>query len=783
MIKTEEFTGRILALGCCAFVAGAATYVDGSAFGVLLLLVCIGIFACGGSRIETKTWLVPMLFVTLFLLGYLRIYTSDNRAIGTMHALEGQDITAVAIVERESQYGYLLRVVEADCDIMGRPYLETEQELRPGDVVKVQGQCLMYDGAENPGDFSYMNYMKSCGNFFFIQGACQPYADSLMWHHVLLARLCSLFGNIGNSARELIQRLFGEDAPVIMGMILGDTDAMPYGETQMYRQAGIGHYFAVSGLHIGMLAGGISWAFGLIGLGKKGKAIAVMVSVTVLLALCGFTPSSLRAAFMLLMSAVAYLVYRRSDVVTTVSLSAAVSLCLTPHLIYNSGFILSHGAIISFGIINAKLVSPLIKMAGQRHQKVLETLAAPLVFWLVTAPASGSMFGSVATYGVLSNLVCSGLFSLAFGLGLASLAVGAMWFDAGQVLARSCSAVISLVRNICSWITSLPNPEITGISASFLLYALLLLPALGIGLAHSSRHRQRGPSTTRCIRALLTAPVAICALIALAQAATTPLVQATYLSVGQGDSTVLQFANGATMVVDGSTEYYGDRLLDYLERRGVEHVDALVLSHGHSDHGGGLLGVMGLVQRGQLSLGRLYLSGADETGLARALADAAATAGVDVAWLHAGDSFQVGGNRVDVMWPVAGHSSLKEENNYSLVLALEVGQDRFIFTGDIESNAESFIIDYMDPCSVLKVAHHGSNTSSTAPFLEVLSPEISLISVGNNTYGHPAPQVVDRLTDVGSLVHITRRDGALIVRSDGRGCKIVNWKGLWGLRN
>ena len=783
MMSEREYTGRILALWACAFVAGVATYIDRTAFGVLAILVSTWLLLCNQGK-KSKKWLVPLSFILLFAFGYMRICLLDNKILGVMHNLDGKAITANAIVERTTENGYLLKIVDSNVKVAGKAYLTCDEKLYPGDIVSVVGTCKFYGGAANPGEFSYMNYMKSCGNFFFVEGEAQQCQEEMAWHIQMWCRLCQITGRISSWARQLIDELYQQNSSVVKGMVLGDTEEMSDTEISLYRQAGIGHYFAVSGLHIGLLAGGIGWVFGSIGIGHKGKFVAIVISVVILLVLCGFTPSSLRATFMLGMSALAYLLYRRSDTVTAVVLSATLSLLFNPYLVYNSGFILSHGAIISFSIINSKIIVPFTRRMEERRQRMVNIFVAPVMFWIVAAPMSGAIFGSVATYGIISNLLCSGMLTLAFALALASIAIGGIWIYGGKVLAQMEICVISLVKSICQWIVDLPGSSISGFRASFLIYFLVLFPLVGLCLARFKERREghRG-NKGRWMIAFLVMPVLVCSFIATIRTWALPKMRATYLSVGQGDSAVCEFSNGAVMVVDGATEYYGQRLLDYLNYKNIKHVDAVVLSHGHTDHGGGIVKLMEMAETGEISIGKVYLSKVDSTSLANTVEKIACDNGIPVLRIGAGDNFKIAGNEVKVLWPVEEHISLLDENNYSLVLKLQVGQNSFIFTGDIESQVESFIIDYVGPCDVLKVAHHGSATSTQMEFLQVVMPKVALISVGNNTYGHPSQDTMERLTQRGSYIHVTLQSGALVVETNGHECKIINWKGLWGLRN
>ena len=828
MFSVLEYTGRYLALICVSFISGAATYADGSS--ALAILVLLGVMTTcvwqqrreGGNY--RKTGIAMLLCLLAYGGGYGNIWYRDRAAIEIMHQLEDSTLGGTALVEGVSDDGYLLSFVDVNMPVTGKAYLYTEVQLTPGMFVEFQGQCLLYDGAANPGCFSYMNYMKSCGHFFSLEGTAEESSREMGALIRVKARLCSLTYRLTSFVQERIDRLFGEYRGIVRGMLTGDTSTMPDETLQMYRTAGIGHYFAVSGMHVGMLAAAMGMLFGLIGIGTKGKSVAVAMSVVVLLSICGFTPSSLRVAFMLALSWVARLVMRRSDTITTVALSAAISLAVNPYLVYNSGFILSHGAIICFYMLYTRILLPLIDVVRQTGirqtaetatgreaaqgnlwrrlvPKAVQAAAVPLCFWVVTVPMSGSFFGTVATYGALANLLCSPVFTGAFVLAMTALAVSCVSAAVCAIVAWPACQLLGGMEWLCSKLAAMHAASLPVAVTPYWLFCLVLVPLIGLrtsrlfsdtnrgGLAAGDRawlwtygsgqRRSRATGAITFASAMQLAVVIMCSLAAIVYPLITPAVQITYLDVGQGDSSVAQFRNGDVLVVDGATEYYGDRVVEFCRHAGVDCIDTLVLSHGHQDHGGGFEAIFD-----NLTVKRLCISAADNMPLTGRIVSRARERGIEVVRLAAGDSFSVGGYNIEVLWPVLDHGSLgQEENNCSLVMDLRVGEDSFIFTGDIESEVESFIIKHIDPCTVLKVPHHGSNTSSTIEFLSALSPEISVISVGNNTYGHPSAHVLDRLDMVHSETYITQRNGALVVYSRGRGCSIYDWKGLWGLRN
>ncbi len=825
MFSVLEYTGRYLALICLSFISGAATYADGSS--ALAALVLLGVMAaCMWQQHRQgadcrRTGIAMLLCLLAYGGGYFNIWYRDRNAIEIMHGLDGNTLVGTALVETVSDKGYLLSFADVNMPVMGKAYLLSEDQLTPGTVVEFQGRCVLYQGATNPGEFSHMNHMKSRGIFFSLEGTAKECSGEIGAFIRIKASLWDLIYRITSFIQERIDLLFGEYRSIVRGMLTGDTSAMSYDTLQMYRTAGIGHYFAVSGMHVGMLAAAMGMLFGLIGIGTKGKSVAVVISVVVLLSICGFTPSSLRAAFMLALSGIARLVMRRSDMITTVTLSAGISLAVNPFLVYNTGFIMSHGAIICFHMLHTRLLLPLIDPGRQTGtsrptagaapageaaraglwrrlvHRVVQALAVPLCFFLATVPMSGSFFGTVATYGALTNLLCSPVFTGAFVLAMTALAVSCVSVGAGALVAWPACRLLGCMEWVCSKLAAMPAASPAAGVTPYWAFCLVLVPLIGLRTnrlinaagqgdqapegagkpgSFGSGNRRRDISFAS---AMQLAVVFVCSLGAIGYLLTTPAVQVTYLDVGQGDSTVAQFRNGDVLVVDGATEYYGDQVVEFCRNAGIDCIDTLVLSHGHLDHGGGFDAILH-----SMRVKRLCISAADNMALTERIVSLAQELGIQVVRLEAGDSIRVGGFKIDVWWPVLnqGYVSLVE-NNCSLVLRLRVGRDSFIFTGDIESQVESFIIKQVDPCTVLKVPHHGSDTSSTIDFLWALSPEISVISVGSNAYGHPSDRVLDRLNMVHSDTYTTQRHKALVVCSGGKGCSIYDWKGLWGLRN
>lgn len=266
------------------------------------------------------------------------------------------------------------------------------------------------------------------------------------------------------------------------------------------------------------------------------------------------------------------------------------------------------------------------------------------------------------------------------------------------------------------------------------------------------------------------AVVAIIAAIIAAAAACAPSAPtrgeayARYFNVGQGDAAVFVWDGGAVLF-DAGTNDSEDKLVSYLRAMGVDRLDAMVLSHPHDDHIGGADAVLHACDVGEVIMPSSSGDEEDEEALFAAVEDE----GCPLYEAKAGDVYEFGDVKVEILSPL---SYTGDANDDSAVAVLTFGKMRFMFTGDIESGGEAALLnaygaDALD-VDVLKVAHHGSSTSTREDFLEAVSPDIAVISCGvDNDYGHPHAEVVERLESHGVEVMRTDMDGAVTVYTDG----------------
>jgi competence protein ComEC len=255
---------------------------------------------------------------------------------------------------------------------------------------------------------------------------------------------------------------------------------------------------------------------------------------------------------------------------------------------------------------------------------------------------------------------------------------------------------------------------------------------------------------------------------ALAEAGPDPLFQVAFIDVGQGDAILIRDGAGFDVLVDGGRPSSGSRVLDYLRQAGVDDLEALVATHADQDHIGGLIEVL---DAPDIPVEAAFYNGyPGDTQRWLEFTAAVTGEGLELVPAQSPQSFSWGRMGVQVLNPPPGQPK-PEQNDASVVLLLDFGEVEVLLTGDIEDRVEADLLESGAPLAaeVLKVAHHGSSSSSNAGFLSAVDPAAAIISTGKNPYGHPASAVLQRLGETGAEIFRTDFLGTILLTSDGTG--------------
>lgn len=566
--------------------------------------------------------------------------------------------------------------------------------------------------------------------------------------------------------RHMNEALPTEVAGVARALVLGDGSALGFEQRRTIAAVGLAHLFAVSGLHVALVSGtlvrSLSWLLGGIAVGfdPRRLAAALGVPLTLLHALfAGGSPSAWRAAITAALTWSLVVVGRRPSAPAVTAAAALLLSAPDPSMALRPAFLLS--IVATSSILSAPRVSP-----DDRWRRLRASASISARTLIATSPMVWWWFGGVPLIGWLTNILV-----LPFGswvvIPLAHLfALSLAAPGAAEPLASILTVAVRVLLSVCDAFTPftptqrLPPPDLA--QGIVVLCACVLL--------------LRCRTWRRCALVLVCGGLLwLCAdrwLIAREQPRGE--LRATFVDIGQGDATLVDFPDGRLALIDtgrGGRHPAVRELRALLEARRRSRIDLVVLTHGHPDHYGGLSELVGEIEIGEIWVNGQLLSEERDDATARLLSAAMAHgAQLRFAPELCDSRKEFGGASLEVLWPCPRYDPALGLNDNSITLRLTFGRRSILFTGDLEQESEQRLLasGRIGPADVLQVAHHGSRTSSTAGFVAAVRPSLAVISCGaGNRYGHPSTAVVARLRDVGAEVHRTDQRGGLIVTTDG----------------
>ncbi|HSG86154.1 MAG TPA: DNA polymerase III subunit delta [Candidatus Limnocylindrales bacterium] len=601
------------------------------------------------------------------------------------------------------------------------------------------------------------------------------------------------------------------EAGLASGILVGRRDRVDRDLAADFTTAGVSHVVAISGWNIAVVAAAVGAPLRRLSRGRRAVAILLVIAVYTLVA--GASPSVVRAALMAAVALTARELGHPGRAAAFLGLATLLMLLLDPSVVSDAGFQLSVAATAGLLVWARPIEDRLATVRWLRVPGWLrEALALSLAAQLATLPIVLASFGRLSLVAPLANLAVAPLVPPVMAASLGALvggfvgAVGLGDAPAG-ILAAPGWALLATLIGCVRTLAGVPLASVDleppldvvagGIAAVAALVALPsaagrlrgvwhLLPVRpraaggrrdtgngGLGPGNSPRNGRTG----RWGRGMA---VALAGCLVVGVVGTTALargndgrVRIVALDVGQGDAILVEGDRGGRLLVDGGPD--PERLIVALDARVApwdRRLDVVMVSHPHEDHVGGL---PLLLER--YRVGRILGNGMAGQGPAdRALRDLLARHGRAVERVGTGDVIRLDSIVLRVIWPDPGTvpdvapDDGSAVNDRSVVLLGTVGPARFLLTGDAEEGVDPDLVARGLPhVDLLKVAHHGSRTATTAAFLQATRPRIALISVGaDNTYGHPAPETLERLDAVGAMTYRTDLDGTVAVAFDGR---------------
>ncbi len=633
-------------------------------------------------------------------------------------------------------------------------YITEGQEPKMGSLIRVRGKLRSFAEATNPGEFDARRYYQILNYQARLQNG------TIMEESVYYDRFKEGLYQIKEYLAGLIDVCYEEgDAFVMKAMLFGEKSGLDEDTKQLYQLNGVIHILSISGLHISIIGMGF---YKLLQKLRIPKLINILLSICLIYCygiMTGMSVSAFRAIVMFGLHIAAGLFRRTYDMLTSMAIAGIMLLAGQPLYVWHSGFLFSFGAILAIGLLCPVVEEKLI--GGTKLEKLMST---SLSISIVTLPVYLCFYYEYPLYSVFLNLIIIPGTSLIVSNGLLTCAVAMCLLSLGKYTALPAHILFSFYELCCKLTMRLPGSRnIIGAPETWQIAVYMII--ICIAVLGSGKWSRLG-FWQLIILALL------CITLRFQDG-----LQITLIDVGQGDGIYIADDTGGRFLIDGGSSSKSDvgtyQILPFLKEEGADTLTAVFVTHMDSDHYNGIHMLIEEMEQNGIIIENLILPdiGSEKRGGEyRELESLAVRKGITVQYIHTGDILRHDKLKFTCLNPAAGEDD-GDSNALSTVLYLEYDDFTALFTGDLEGKGEEAVKTRLEKyitdrkrITMLKVAHHGSKNSTGEDFLDVVSPQIALISAGrDNRYGHPHEELLFRLEDCGSRIFRTDIGGAVTV--------------------
>lgn len=657
-------------------------------------------------------------------------------------------------------------------------YLNLYKKLYPGNVVSVKGVYNKGKDTRNPGEFDYRAYLLKQRVTGFLSVKNPKDVEIL---RSTVSQFPSLVFSIRKSIADKIDELQKPQAVgLIKGLLLGDKSEID-NETKMeFINSGVAHVLAVSGQQVGFIAVIFIILFGRINIYLR--TTLTVITLIFFLLITGFQAAVLRATIMALVVFAASLSNREINAWNTIAIAALVILLMDVNQLFDPGFQLSFVAVMATIGLYPYFSNWMkeLNLKNKFAKALLVMFFMSLAAQIGVLPFTNYYFGKISIIALISNLFVIPGISIILADGLLTLFVSVVSLQAAHIFASAGDGLIAslywLIKISATQDFSFIRVPNFTLQDSIIFYCFLFF------LIFSLRFMKR-MWTKLFLIILVSINVVVFCSLDNKNILPDGKLSVVMIDVGQGDSFLIKLPNGKTILIDaGSSQFNYDNgarviipLLDYL---GITKIDYGMISHMDNDH---FAGFVSLVEEKRIKeIFKPDIDSTDENDFyfEQLLA-------IQKMSPHYYRDTILGDANCKIYSLADTHNSPLK--NYKIndrcgILKIVYGKTSFLFVGDAQRTLENYLMVHWGNflhADVLKAGHHGSKTSSGENFLNFVTPNISLVSVGEqNKFGHPSQIVLDRLSKFRSNIFRTDKEGAVILQSDGNQIKKIDWKNI-----
>lgn len=648
-------------------------------------------------------------------------------------------------------------------------YTKKEKEtLKYGDKIELVGNFKLAQERRNPGGFDYRFYLKTKKIYGIVT---TKNTKKLKENN---ANIISMIANktsnvIKNQSKKLLEN---KEACLLIGLLIGDTDEIDEETKEDFRNSNLTHMLAVSGLHVSYILLAVNYIITKVKTHKKLSKIIVMLLILFFILVTGATPSVLRTGIMTIYLTLGSIFYRRISIFSSLNISLLIIIIMNPYSLFDIGLQLSYA-----GTIGIVYLYPIIKeKIYNKANSILITISANIVI----IPIMMYNFNTISLTFFISNLLAGPIIGIIIILGFSIIIVSLIFFPIANIFSKILNLLIILFLNTAKACANLPFSKIFIITPTlkfiFLYYCLLVFIIIKERTQIRINIKLRNKVIAILIILVIINPIKYFSNIKQSN------LKIYFVDVGQGDSTCIVTPKNKVILIDGGgnskDENYDigkQTLLPYLLDKKINKIDYCIVSHFDSDHCGGLMYILKNLKVKNIIIGKQY----EEYENYKEFIKIAKDKKINIRVVEAGEKITIEKNLyIDVLWPINREKMVTQNaiNNNSLVFKLRYINFSMLFTGDIEEIAEKEILDkYKEntkflKSTILKVAHHGSKTSSTKEFINIVKPKYAVIGVGkDNKFGHPSNITIENLKTLNTKIYRTDEMGEIYINVNSKG--------------